>query len=45
MWARDRGAVEEAGLDVSIFLAGGQGDFVSGLKDGKVGIDRPTVGH
>lgn len=45
MWARDQRAVEEAGLDVSIFLARGQGDFVLGLKDGKLGIDRATVGH
>lgn len=45
MWVRDQGAMEEAGLDVSIFLAGGQGDFVLGLKDGKLGIDRAIVGH
>lgn len=45
MWARDQRAMEEAGLDVSIFLAGGQGDFVLGLKDGKLGIDRAIVGH
>ena len=45
MWARDRRAMEEAGLDVSIFLARGQGDFVSGLKDRKLGIDQAIVGH
>lgn len=39
------GAREEAGLDVSIFLARGQGDFVSGLQDGKLGIDPVTAGH
>ncbi|KAF0032120.1 hypothetical protein F2P81_016675 [Scophthalmus maximus] len=37
--------MEGAGRDVSIFLAVGQGDFVSGLKDGKLGIDRAIVGH
>lgn len=45
MWARDQGAMQEAGLDVSIFLAGGQGDFVLGLKDGKLGIDRAIAGQ
>lgn len=45
MWARDQGAMEEAGLDVSIILRGGQGDFVLGLKDGKLGNDRAIMGH
>lgn len=45
MWARDQRAMEEAGLNVSIFLAGGQGDSVLGLKDGKLGIDQAKGGH
>lgn len=37
--------MEVAGLDLSISLAATQGDFVLGLKDGNVGIDRAVAGH
>lgn len=45
MWERDQRAMEEAGLDVTIFLTGGQGDFVLRLKDGKLGTDPVRIGQ
>lgn len=45
MWERDQRAIEEAGLDVSIFLTGGPGDFLLRLKDGKLGIDLVRTGQ
>lgn len=45
MWAREEKGMEEAGLDMSVFTGRGKGDFVLGLKDGKLGTDPTMAGH